>query len=69
MERTQLKLEEGANRIRAGRYSRHRPAGENQRLPDDRMVWKGNALLSFANFPPSIHFFPMRLNSDCSHAT
>jgi hypothetical protein len=62
-------LGEGANRLRVERLSRHRPVGESQRLPDDRMLWKGTALMPFAHFPPSIQYFPMRVSSDGSHAT
>jgi hypothetical protein len=56
-ERTELKLGEGVNRNRAGRLSRHRRDGESRRLPDDRMLWKGNALKLFATFPTmnSVH--------------
>jgi hypothetical protein len=50
MERTDLMAGEGANRLRAGRLSRHRPDGESQRLPDYRMLWKGTALKIFAHF-------------------
>jgi hypothetical protein len=35
----------------AVRLSRHRPDGECRRVPDDRMLWKGNALMRFAPFP------------------
>jgi hypothetical protein len=42
---------EGANRLRAGRLSRHRPDGESRRVPDDRMLWKGTALKRFTHFP------------------
>jgi hypothetical protein len=51
MERTDLKVAEGANRLRAGRLSRHRPDGESRRLPDDRMLWKWTNLMRFAHFP------------------
>jgi hypothetical protein len=44
-------LWEGANRLRAGRYSRHRPDGESRRVPDDRMLWKGTAQMRCAHFP------------------
>jgi hypothetical protein len=50
MERTDLMAGEGANRLRAGRLSRHRPEGECWRVPDYRMLWKGNALIRFAHF-------------------
>jgi hypothetical protein len=60
---------EGANRIRAGRLSRHLPDGESRRLPDDRMLCKGNTLMRFAPFPTIISVFPMRLSSDVSHGT
>jgi hypothetical protein len=69
MERTELMLVEGANRLRAVRVSRHRLNGESRRVRDDGMLWKGTALMRFALSPPSILFFRMRLNSDCSHAT
>jgi hypothetical protein len=51
MERTELMVGEGANRLRAGRLSRHRPDGESRRVPDDRSLWKGTALMRFAPFP------------------
>jgi hypothetical protein len=51
MERTELMVGEGVNRIRAGRISRHRPVGECRRVPDFRMLWKGFTLISFAHFP------------------
>jgi hypothetical protein len=41
----------GANRLRAGRLSRHRRDGEIRREPDDPMLWKGKALMRFAPFP------------------
>jgi hypothetical protein len=41
---------EGASRLRVGRLSRHRPDGEKRRVPDDRMLWKGTALMRFAPF-------------------
>jgi hypothetical protein len=50
MERTELIVWEGAIRLRAGRYSRHRPDGESRRLPDDRLLWKGTALMRCAHF-------------------
>jgi hypothetical protein len=51
MERTDLKVGEGANRLRAGRLSRHRPDGEIRREPDDRMLWTENSLMRFEDFP------------------
>jgi hypothetical protein len=51
MELTELMLREGTNRLRAGRFSRHRPEGEIRRVPDDRMLWKWTAMLRFAPFP------------------
>jgi hypothetical protein len=51
MERTLLLLGEGVNRIRAGRFSKHRPECERRRVADDRMLWKGTALMRFATFP------------------
>jgi hypothetical protein len=51
MERTELMVGEGANRIRAGSLSRHRPVGESRRVPGDRMLWKWTALMLFAPFP------------------
>jgi hypothetical protein len=50
MEPSEMMLLEGAYRIRAGRLSRHRPDGESRRMPDDRMLWKGNTLTRFAPF-------------------
>jgi hypothetical protein len=44
-------LGEGVNRLREGRLSPHQPAGESRRVPDDRIFWKGNALMRFAHFP------------------
>jgi hypothetical protein len=41
---------EGANCNREGRISRHQQDGKSRRVPDDRMLWKGNALMRFANF-------------------
>jgi hypothetical protein len=40
----------GANRLGVGRLSRHRPDGESRREPDDRMPWKGTAMMPFAPF-------------------
>jgi hypothetical protein len=51
IERTELMEGEGAIRIRAERLSRHLPDGESRRVPDDRMLWKGNTLMRFAQFP------------------
>jgi hypothetical protein len=51
LERTELMVGEGANRIRAGHFSRHRPDCERRRVPDDRMLWKGTTLMRFAHFP------------------
>jgi hypothetical protein len=39
----------GANRLRVGRLSRHRPGGESRRLPDDQMLWMWTALMRFDN--------------------
>jgi hypothetical protein len=50
MEQTELMLGEGVNRLRSGRLSRHRPDGEKRRMPEDRMLWKGNVLNRFATF-------------------
>jgi hypothetical protein len=51
MERTELMVGEGANRLRTGRISRHRPDGESRRVPDDRMLWKETTIMRFATFP------------------
>jgi hypothetical protein len=51
MERTDLMVREGSKRLRLGRPSRHRPDGESRQLRDDRMLWKGNALMRFAVYP------------------
>jgi hypothetical protein len=51
LERTELILEEGVIRKRAGRFSRHRPDGEIRRVPDYRMLWKGSSLILFAHIP------------------
>jgi hypothetical protein len=51
MERTVLMVGEGANRLWAGSLSRHRPDGEFRRVPDNRMLWKWNALMRFTHFP------------------
>jgi hypothetical protein len=51
MERTELMVLEGANCIRAGRLSRNKQDGKSWRVPDDRMLWNGNALIRFAPFP------------------
>jgi hypothetical protein len=42
---------EEANRFRAGCLLRNRPDGESRRVPDARMLWKGTALMRFAQFP------------------
>jgi hypothetical protein len=60
MERTELILGEGANRLRALHVSRHRPNDENRRVPDNRMLWEWNALMRFAHLPT--------INSDLSNA-
>jgi hypothetical protein len=49
MERTDLMAGEGTNLIRAGHLSSHRPDGESRRVPVDRMLWKGTALMRFAH--------------------
>jgi hypothetical protein len=51
MERTELMVGEELKRLRAERFSPHRPECESRRLPDDRMLWKGNSLMRFAKFP------------------
>jgi hypothetical protein len=51
MEKTELILGEGFNRLRSGRLSSHRPDGERRRMPEERMLWKRNALNRFAHFP------------------
>jgi hypothetical protein len=51
MERTELMLGEGVNRLRAGRISPQLPDGESRRLTDDRMLGKGKVLMRFAPFP------------------
>jgi hypothetical protein len=51
MERTELMVRERANRLRAGRISRHRSDAECPRRPDDRMLWKGTTLMRIATFP------------------
>jgi hypothetical protein len=35
----------------AGRLSSHRPDGESRRVPDNRILWNGIALMRFAIFP------------------
>jgi hypothetical protein len=50
MERTELMVGEGANRLRAGRISRHRLDGESRRVPNDRKMCKGTAMMMFAPF-------------------
>jgi hypothetical protein len=69
MERTDLLVGKRANQLRARRLSHQRPDGESRRLPDDRMLWTGTALMRFANFHPSIQFFQMRQNSEGIHTT
>jgi hypothetical protein len=54
MARTDLMVGEGANRFMVGRLSRHRPDGESRRIANDRMLWKGTALVQFALFPTII---------------
>jgi hypothetical protein len=54
MERTELMVVEGANLLRAGRLSRHRPEGESRLGTDERMLWKGNTLMRFAPIPTII---------------
>jgi hypothetical protein len=51
VKRSELMVWEGVNRLMAGRLSPHRPDGESRRVPDDRMFWKGTALLRFVHFP------------------
>jgi hypothetical protein len=51
MERSDWMVGEGANRLRAGRISRHQPEGKSRRKPDDWMLWNGTALMRFAPFP------------------
>jgi hypothetical protein len=51
MERTELMLGEGVNRLWSGRLSPHRPDGDSCRMTDDRGLWKGNAQMRFATFP------------------
>jgi hypothetical protein len=51
MERTDLMAGEGANRLRTGRLSGNPPEGELRREPNDRMLWKGTALMRFVHFP------------------
>jgi hypothetical protein len=60
MERSELMVGDGANRIMLGRLSLHRPHGESRLVPDYRMLWKGTVLIRFAHFPTS--------NSDLSNA-
>jgi hypothetical protein len=50
MERIVLMVGKGANRLMAGRLSCHRPDGESRRVPDDRMLWTGTAVMRFADF-------------------
>jgi hypothetical protein len=65
MERTELMVGEWLNRLCVGRLSPHRADGERRRETDDRMLWKGKALMRFANFPTIKSVFAMRLISDC----
>jgi hypothetical protein len=51
MERSELKVGEVLNRLRPGTYSRNMPDGEKRRVPNDRMLWRGTALMRFAPFP------------------
>jgi uncharacterized protein YyaL (SSP411 family) len=60
MERTELMVWDGANRISSGRLSRHRTDGESRHVPDDRMLCNWNALMLFAIF--------LTINSVLSHA-
>jgi hypothetical protein len=69
MERTDLMSGEGAHRLRAGRFSRHRPDGECRRVPIDRMLWNGIALMRFAHFPTikSVHSHAPELRLQSRH--
>jgi hypothetical protein len=58
---------EGANRLRAGLLSRHRPNGGSRQVTDDRMLWKVTTLMRFAPFPTINSVFPLWLSSDLSH--
>jgi hypothetical protein len=40
---------EGAIQLRAGRLSLHRRDGESRRVPEDRMLCKGTALMRLAH--------------------
>jgi hypothetical protein len=51
MERTELMVQGGVNRLRAGRLSRHQPVGESRRDPDDGCCGEWTALMRFARFP------------------
>jgi hypothetical protein len=51
MERTELVVWEGANRLTAGRNSSLRPDSDSRRVPDDRMLSKGTSLMRCAPFP------------------
>jgi hypothetical protein len=51
MERTELIVWDGDNRLREGRLSRHRPDGECRRVTDDRKLWKWTTPMRFAHFP------------------
>jgi hypothetical protein len=50
MERTELIVLVGVILHRAGRLSRHRPEGESRGLSNERMLWKENTLMRFAQF-------------------
>jgi hypothetical protein len=69
MDRTELIVREGANRMMAGRLSRHRPDGEIRRVPDYRMLWKWTAIIRFAHFPTINSVLSNLLSSDNNHAT
>jgi hypothetical protein len=60
MERTELMVVEGVNRLRAGRITHHRPDVDSRRVTDYRMLGKGNAIMRFAQFPT--------INSDLCNA-
>jgi hypothetical protein len=69
MERTDLMVGKGANRLRAGRLPCHRPDGEIRHFLDDRMLWKGKALMRFAPFPTINSVSSNAAISDVSHGT
>jgi hypothetical protein len=50
MERIELMVVEGVNRLREGRLSPHRPDGYRRRLTDERMLWNGTVLMRFTRF-------------------